>query len=129
MSNSNWRIFRTIVCYLIAAGLSLSPITHASIALFDGPPNSHAQVEEPCHQTLADGLNSSSHQHDSQLMDTSTDFDHGSTCKILCGVSVSVLQRLKLHNMSTEKSNRWVSFHLMTIYSSFLSRLDKPPRS
>lgn len=129
MFNSSRKIFRVVVCYLIAVGLFLSPIAHASITLFDVPPNTYVQVEEPGHQFSVDGLNSSSHQHDQQTMNTSAECDLGSTCQILCSAPVSVLHRLKLPNMNTEKSTRWISFHLMTVYSSFLSRLDKPPRS
>ena len=53
--------------------------------------------------------------------------EHGNTCKVLCGISASMLHQDAALS-AFEKSDRWLPTDTLAVKSSFLSRLERPPR-
>ena len=129
MRKATRKRFITFICYLVAINLSLAPLAHASLVMFDGSVNQSVEIGHHCDQQTIDLEHSSTHQHNEQTKGAvKTDCEHGTTCKLICSASVSVLHAGTISPIGLEKSNRWNLIDTPALHSSFLSRLDKPPK-
>lgn len=121
------RHFTAFLSFILAVSLSLAPVAHASLALSEVPSNTSAELGHPCEESIADAASQHQHQPDGNGAQN-LDCDHGTTCKVLCSVSVSVMPGMDFLLSSFEKSNRWSPAEISAHQSLFLSRLDKPPK-
>ena len=118
--------FIAIISFMVAISLSLAPVAHASLVMFDADSNKTTELGYNSDLGVAD---SSFHQHLESANDTGkSECDQNTGCKMLCSVSVSVLPNMSDPSLSIEKSNRWFSADIVELKPSFLSRLDRPPR-
>ena len=121
------RHFTAFLSFILAVSLSLAPVVHASLALSEVPSNTSAELGHHCKETVAEAAAQHQHQPDGNGAQN-LDCEHGAICKVLCSVSVSVMPGMNVHLSNFEKSNRWSPAEISAHQSSFLSRLDKPPR-
>jgi hypothetical protein len=123
--------FIAVICWFVAINLSLAPVVHASIIMFDGTDHQSASIGHNCDQEITDLKGSSTHQHDGHMKGAAKmDSEHGNgtTCKLLCSVSVSVLNQGNISTFGFEKSIRWLLIDTPALNPSFLSRLERPPK-
>lgn len=118
--------FIAVICYFVAITLSLAPVAHASLVVLDGSVNQSVENGHNCDQQAIDLENSSTHEHMKGAV--TTDCEHGTTCKLLCSASVSVSHEENISTLSTINSNRWLPIDISALKSSFLSRLERPPK-
>jgi hypothetical protein len=122
--------FIAVICCLVAINLSLAPVVHASMIMFGGTDNQSVNIGHNCDQEIVDLKGSSTHQHDEHMKGTvKMDCEHGTTCKLLCSVSVSVLNKGSFSAPGIEKSIQWFPIDTPDLKISFLSRLEKPPKT
>jgi hypothetical protein len=97
-----------------SAMLSASPDNH----------NSHASVdiEHQCNHVTKDSTPSIS--INSQI----NDGEHGSSCNFHSSTAIE-LSAIDVFSLSHEKTIAWPAIDNLNIKSSFLSRLDKPPKA
>jgi hypothetical protein len=121
--------FIAVICYFVATTLSLAPVAHASLVVLDGSVNQSVENGHNCDQQAIDLKNSSTHQHNEHMKGAvTTGCEHGTTCKLLCSASVSVSHEENISALSTINSNRWLPIDISALKSSFLSRLERPPK-
>ena len=121
--------FIAIVSLMVVISLSLAPVAHASLLVFHAALDEGVEMGQPCDQAAAGIAGGSSHQHQEQANSPlTTDCDHGSTCELLCSVSVSTNPHMNPYTLQIEGPIQWISHDMLALKSSFLSRLDRPPR-
>ena len=121
--------FIAVICFIVAINLSLAPVAHASMIMFGEMDNQSVSIGHSCDQEIVDLRGNSTHQHDEHKKGAAKmDCENGTTCKLLCSVSVSVLNQGNVSATGFEKSNRWLIIDTPALNSSFLSRLERPPR-
>ena len=120
--------FISVICCFVAVSLSFAPVAHAALMLFDGSPVQDIEISLHHDTSVAALPDGSTHQHQQQGQ-AGVDCEKGTTCKILCSASVSVLPHNDLSAPGFEKSFHWFAVDTLALKSSFLSRLEKPPRS
>ena len=120
----------TLIYCLVAMNLLLAPVAHASIMTLSETHN-HTSTDHHCDSDKADLLSavSSKNQHGNHMNgNMSMNCDNGNTCKVLCSISVSMLYPGDSSIIGFEKPNRWHLKNPPSLRSSFLSRLERPPR-
>ena len=120
--------FISVICCFVAVSLSFAPVAHAALVIFDGSPVQSIETSQHHDKSVTAPQDGSTHQHKDQ-MQSAVGCENGTTCEILCSASISVLNQHNLSAPGFENSNRWVSHDTLPLKSSFLSRLDRPPRS
>ena len=121
--------FIAVICWFVAINLSLAPVVHASIIMFDGTDHQSASIGHNCDQEIADLKGGSTHQHDGHMKGAAKmDCEHGTTCKLLCSISVSVLNQGNISAFGFEKPNRWLLIDTPALKASILTRLERPPK-
>jgi hypothetical protein len=121
--------FIAVISYLVAINLSFAPMAHASLTLFDGSVNQSVETSNNCDQSSTDLKEDSTYQHKDHVKGgMMMDCENGATCEILCSVSVSVLHQGNISIAGYGQLNRWFTIYTPTLKSSFLSRLERPPR-
>ena len=120
--------FISVICCFVAVSLSFAPVAHAALVIFEGSPVQSIKNIQHNDKSIAALHDGSTHQHKEQ-MQSAVDCENGTTCEILCSASISVLHQDNLSVPGFENPNRWLSHDTLALKSSFLSRLDRPPRS
>jgi len=120
--------FISVICCFVAVSLSFAPVAHAALVIFDGLPVQGIEISLHHDTSVTAVQDGSTHQHQ-ELGQSGVDCENGTTCKILCSASLSVLHHNNLSVSGFEKSFRWFSLDTLALKSSFLSRLERPPRT
>ena len=121
--------FIKFICYFVAVNLCFAPLAHASMVMLDGSLMEHAEMSHPCDNGSADLEDGSSFLHKETVQAaTKMDCDHDVSCKILCSITVSALHQDNFSAPGFEKSTRWFPVDNPAPKSSFLFRLERPPR-
>jgi hypothetical protein len=117
----------SIISLLIVACLSFSPM--ANSAMLSASPdnhNSHASVdfdvEHQCNHMTKDSTSSIS------INSQNDDGEHGSSCNFNSSTAIE-LSAIDVFSLSQENTIVWSAMNNSNIKSSFLSRLDKPPKA
>jgi len=103
-------------------------MVHASWVILDGPAEQGVDSSHRCKHVIeeADRLSAPQLQ---EAVNTAGEMqcEHGSTCKVLCGLSASMLHQ-EVALSAFDNSDRWLPTDTLAVKSSFLSRLERPPR-
>ena len=122
--------FTAIVCYLVAASFALSPVANAAVITIDMNHHDTAQANYTCHHSSIDLESKIEETNDSPPTLTAQESacEHLPLCHLLSSIAIqdSLLDSASL-NLGNSTS-RFDSLSL-NIKSSFLSRLDRPPRA
>ena len=111
--------FIAVICFIVAINLSLAPVAHASLALFNNSETQSAGVGHNHDQGASALKDGSTHQHMEHVNGgMKMDCENGATCKILCSVSISVLQHGNISTTGIDLSNRWFSIATPSLKSS-----------
>jgi len=117
-----------LICCMMAINLLAAPMVHASWVNLDGPAEQGVDMSHRCKHAIDEAERVSA-----QLLQEAVNAagemqcEHDSTCKVLCGISASMLHQ-ECALSSIDKSDRWLSTDTLAVKSSFLSRLERPPR-
>lgn len=115
-----------LIYCLVVMNLLLAPVAHASMLVF-GTDNETVSLHDDCDQEPGAG---SGHEPANATHETANmDCEHGINCQLLCSISLSTLNQGAVSVPESEKSNRWLPSGTSELNSSFLSRLERPPRS
>lgn len=117
-----------LLCALVAFSLAFVPVAHASVLMSEGSLAPDSETVHRCDQNpggLAEVTVDSHHLHFGGAADT--DCEHGASCQIAC--SILVLHLGSIETGDYDSSNRWLSPDSSGLYSSFPSRLERPPRT
>ena len=121
--------FIAVICFFVAINLSLAPVAHASLALLVDSETQSTEMSYNFDQSASTLKNNSTHQHKEHVKGgMKIDCEDGTTCEILCSVSVSVPHQGNLSTAGIDLSNRWFAINTPSLKPSFLSRLERPPR-
>ena len=117
-----------LICCMMAINLLAAPMVHASWVILDGPAEQGVDTDHRC-KHIIDEADRVSAQRLQEAVDTAGEkqCDHGSTCKVLCAISASMLHQ-ECAILVFDKSDRWLPTAMLALKSSFLSRLERPPR-
>jgi hypothetical protein len=115
------------ICYLIAACLLLTPMAHATFMWIDADVSLSQETEQPCHEDSVKFDRQTTMSHGP--MSSDTECNHNGICKMHCSASFSALPFLGVDSSDQNDSNIWKAPKKTTLPPSFLTRLDKPPRS
>ncbi|MDH3636700.1 MAG: hypothetical protein OES20_18585 [Gammaproteobacteria bacterium] len=113
---------------MMAINLLAAPMVHASWVILDGPAEQGLDTSHRCKHVIEEADRVSA-QLLQEAVDTAGEMqcEHGSTCKVLCGISASMLHQ-ECALSAFDKSDRWLPTNTPALESSFLSRLERPPR-
>lgn len=117
-----------LICCMMAINLLAAPMVHASWVILDDPAEQGVDTSHRCKHVIEEADRVSA-QLLQEAVNASGDMqcEHGSTCKILCGISVSMLHQ-EFALSAFDKSDRWLPTDTLAVKPSFLSRLERPPR-
>ena len=117
-----------LICCMMAVNLMAAPMVHASWVILDGPAEQGVDTGHHC-KPVIDAADRASTQLLQEAVNAGGErqCEHGSTCKVLCGISASMLHQDAALS-AFEKSDRWLPTDTLAVKSSFLSRLERPPR-
>ena len=122
--------FTAIVCYLVAASFALSPVANAAFVPIDMNNHDNVQVNYTCHHSSIDLGSKIEETNDSPptLTPQESGCEHLPLCHLLgsIGIQDSLLDSVSL-NLG-KSTGRFDSLSL-NFKSSFLTRLDRPPRA
>jgi hypothetical protein len=113
---------------MMAINLLAAPMVHASWVILDGPAEQGVDTSHRCKHVI-DEADRVAAQLLREAVDTAGEkqCEHGSTCKVLCGISATMLHQ-KCALSTFDKSDRWLPTNTPALKPSFLSRLERPPR-
>ncbi len=122
--------FTAIVCYLVAASFALSPVANAAVIAIDMNNHETAQLNYTCHHSSIDLESKIEGTNDSPPTLT----PHESGCKhlSLCHMLGSFDSQESLFDsasLNLRKSTSRFESPSLNFKSSFLTRLDRPPRA
>ena len=122
--------FIAITCYLVAVIMLLSPVAHASFMMDNHESDRHSNV------TVDQGH--AGHQQSFDLVNVElklpvvppleVDFHFSSNCELTCSV-ISVSDSDQQTGLNLNNANDWLDHDSATLKTSFLTLLDKPPRT
>jgi len=117
-----------LICCMMAINLLAAPMVHASWVILDGPAEQGVDTSHRCKHVI-DEADRVSAQLLREAVDAAGEMqcEHGSTCKVWCGISASMLHQDCAPSVF-DKSDRWLPTDMLAVKSSFLSRLERPPR-
>jgi hypothetical protein len=112
----------------MAINLLAAPMVHASWVILDRPAEQGVDTTHRCKHVI-DEADRVSAQLLQEAVDTTGEMqcEHGSTCKVLCGIFASMLHQ-ECAFSAFDKSDRWLPADTLAVKFSFLSRLERPPR-
>ena len=118
-----------LICCMMAINLLAAPMVHASWVILDGPAEQGLDTSHRCKHVIeeADRVSAQLLQETANAA-AEMPCEHGSTCKVLCGISASMLHQ-ECTLSAFDESDRWLPTDTLAVKSSFLSRLERPPRT
>ena len=120
--------FMKFVSYLIVINLSLVPVAHASMSSLSIAPD-QMMVEHDCDQSGALKTDHANHPHKNKMTESSEGpCEHGSACKILCSISISMINQENGTTSEFKKVNRWITSETPPVQSTIRFRLERPPK-
>jgi hypothetical protein len=113
---------------MMAINLLAAPMVHASWVILDGPAEQGVDTSHRCKHVI-DEADQVSAQLLPEAINAAGEIqcEHDSSCKVLCGISASMLHH-ECALSAFDKSDRWLPSDTLAVKSSFLSRLERPPR-
>ena len=112
----------------MAINLLAAPMVYASPVILDGPAEQSVDAGHRCKPIIDEADRVSAQLLQEAVNETGEmQCEHSSTCKVLCGLSASILHQ-EVAPSSFDKSDRWLPTDTLAVNSSFLSRLERPPR-
>ena len=113
----------------MAVNLLAAPMVHASGVILDGLEEQGVDSSHRCKHVSGEAADQVSAQLLQETVDAAAGMqcEHGSFCKVLCGISASILH-LECLLSAFDKSDRWLPTDAPGFKHSFLSRLERPPR-
>ena len=122
--------FTAIVCYLVAASFALSPVANAAVIAIDMNNHDTAQAHYTCHHSSIDLESKIEENNDSPptLTAQESDCEHLPLCHLLSSIAIQD-SLLDSASLNLGKSTGRFDFPSSNIKSSFLTRLDRPPRA
>ena len=117
-----------LICCMMAINLLAAPMVHASWVFLDGPAEQGVDTSHRCKHAI-DEADRVSAQRLQEAVNAAGEMqcEHGSACKVLCGIFASMLHQ-EFALSAFDKSDRWLPTDMLAVKSSFLSRLERPPR-
>ena len=117
-----------LICCMMAINLLAAPMVHASWVILDGPAEQGVDTSHRCKHVI-DEADQVSAQLLPEAINAAGEMqcEHDSSCKVLCGISASMLHH-ECALSAFDKSDRWLPSDTLAVKSSFLSRLERPPR-
>lgn len=117
-----------LICCMVAINLLAAPMVHASWITFGDSAQLGGESNHRCDHVIDEaGEVSAAVSQEAANAPGETECEHGSTCKVLCAISASMLHQECALSVF-DRSDRWLSGDVLSLKSSFLSRLERPPR-
>jgi uncharacterized ion transporter superfamily protein YfcC len=115
-------------CCLLVINLLVVPVTHASWIIPAGNADQGSVTKQHCEQMADIKIDPATSQPE-LIASTGMqpECEHGSACKLLCSIAVSMLPS-ECSISSFETSTRWIPAVPLQLNASFQPRLDRPPR-
>ena len=117
-----------LICCMMAINLLAAPMVHASWVILDGPTEEGVDTSHRCKHVIDEADRASAQlSQEAVYAPGEMQCGHGSTCKVLCGIFASMLHQ-EFALSAFDKSEGWLPTDTLAVKSSFLSRLERPPR-